>query len=179
MPKAYRGACSGKTLIWYLTANGVTVDSINDITTVYIDWKYRHISPGQNRLGKCGRDLVCSQNSVSSLTQTKFYKSQSQYFPTDNFPPLESEASLLDLSNKGKCSIPVRHLEVWKKTYSDQFARGPIVCMQQQTMSVQALSRLLEAIAKSIKHATAMSTILATEIFQARRDAVLATSKKR
>ena len=37
--------------------------------------------------------------------------------------------------------------------------------------------RLLEAVAKSIKHATAMSTILATEIFQARRDAVLATSK--
>ena len=44
-------------------------------------------------------------------------------------------------------------------------------------MSVPALSRLLEAVAKSIKHATAMSTILATEIFQARRDAVLTTSK--
>ena len=44
-------------------------------------------------------------------------------------------------------------------------------------MSVPALSRLLEAVAKSIKHATAMSTILATEIFQTRRDAVLATSK--
>ena len=44
-------------------------------------------------------------------------------------------------------------------------------------MSVPALSRLLEAVAKSIKHATAMSTILATEIFQARCDAVLATSK--
>ena len=43
-------------------------------------------------------------------------------------------------------------------------------------MSVPALSRLLEAVAKSIKHATAMSTILATEMFQARRDAVLATS---
>ena len=44
-------------------------------------------------------------------------------------------------------------------------------------MSVPALSRLLEAVAKYIKHATAMSTILATEIFQARNDAVLATSK--
>ena len=44
-------------------------------------------------------------------------------------------------------------------------------------MSMPALSRLLEAIAKSIKHAMAMSTILATEIFQGRRDAVLATSK--
>ena len=44
-------------------------------------------------------------------------------------------------------------------------------------MSVNALSRLLEAVAKSIKHTTAMSTILATELFQARRDAAIATSK--
>ena len=44
-------------------------------------------------------------------------------------------------------------------------------------MSVAALSRLLEAVAKSIKHATAMSTILATELFEARRDAALAISK--
>ena len=40
-----------------------------------------------------------------------------------------------------------------------------------------ALSRLHEAVAKSLKHATAMSTILAMEIFQARHDEVLATSK--
>ena len=44
-------------------------------------------------------------------------------------------------------------------------------------MSVMALSRLLEAVAKLIKHATAMSTCLTTEIFQARRDAALASSK--
>ena len=44
-------------------------------------------------------------------------------------------------------------------------------------MSVTALSRLLEVVAKSIKHATAMSTILTTELFQARRDAALASSK--
>ena len=48
--------------------------------------------------------------------------------------------------------------------------------MQQQTMSVPALSRLIETVAKSIKHVTAMSTILATEILS-RRDAVLAMSK--
>ena len=44
-------------------------------------------------------------------------------------------------------------------------------------MSVAALSRLLEAVAKLIKHATAMSTRLTTEIVQARRDAALASSK--
>ena len=44
-------------------------------------------------------------------------------------------------------------------------------------MSGAALSRLLEAVAKSIRHSVAMSTILATELFQARQDAAIATSK--
>ena len=44
-------------------------------------------------------------------------------------------------------------------------------------MSVATLSRLLEAVAKLIKHTNAMSTLLTTEIFQARRDAALASSK--
>ena len=37
--------------------------------------------------------------------------------------------------------------------------------------------RLLEAVAKSIRHSVALSTILATELFQARRNAATATSK--
>ena len=44
-------------------------------------------------------------------------------------------------------------------------------------MPVVALSRLLEAVAKLIKHATAISTILARDIFQARQDLALANSK--
>ena len=45
-------------------------------------------------------------------------------------------------------------------------------------MSVIAPSRLLEAVAKYIRHSTAMSTILATfQLFQARRDAAIAISK--
>ena len=44
-------------------------------------------------------------------------------------------------------------------------------------MSGAALPRFLEAVAKSIRHSVAMSTILATEIFQAIRHATIATSK--
>ena len=129
---------------------------------------------------KCGRDWVCSQNLVSSLMQTKFYKSHSQFFPIDNIPLLEAEASLLDLSNKGKYSIPKWNLEIWEKRARKLIAinsHADLFSSALQTMSVQALSRLLKVVAKSIWHATAMSTILATEILQARRDAVLATSK--
>ena len=49
--------------------------------------------------------------------------------------------------------------------------------MQQQTMSLSALSWLIENVAKPIKHLTVMSMILDTEILRARRDAVLAMSK--
>ena len=64
---------------------------------------------------KCGKEWVCPPNLVSALTQTKYYKSHSQFFPTDSIPQLESEASLLHLSNKGKCFIPMRNLENWTK----------------------------------------------------------------
>ena len=55
--------------------------------------------------------------------------------------------------------------------HADLFSSAAYLCLQQESMSVNALSRLLEAVAKSIKHATAMSTILAVELFQARHEA--------
>ena len=142
----------------------------------------------QNRLDseKCCRDWICPQNLVSALAPTKFYKSQNQFLPTDNVPPLEADSSLLDLSNKGRASIPIKNLEAWEKkarkliainSHADLFSSAAFLCLQQELMSVTALFRLLEAVAKSIKHTTAMSTILTIEIFQARRDAALASSK--
>ena len=142
----------------------------------------------QNKLDseKCGKDWLCPQNLVASLAPTKFYKSQNQYFPTENIPQLEADTSLLDLSNKGRCSGLAKNLEVWEKkacklvainSHVDLFSSAAYLCLQQESMSVMALSRFLEAVAKSIKHATAMSTILATELFQTRRDAALSASK--
>ena len=55
------------------------------------------------------------------------------------------------------------------------FSSVAYLCLQQE--SVTALSRLLEAVTKSTRHAIAMPTILTTEIFQAKRDAALASSK--
>ena len=67
----------------------------------------------QNRLDldKCFRDWICPQNLVSALASTKFYKSQNEYLPTDNILQLEADASLLDLSNKGRASIALKN---WK-----------------------------------------------------------------
>ena len=57
------------------------------------------------------------------------------------------------------------------------FSSAAYLCLQNESMAVAALSRLLEAVAKFIRHSVAMSTILAMELFQARRDATIATSK--
>ena len=100
-------------------------------------------------------------------------------------PDQTFQRSSKDLSSKGKCSISLKNIEIWEKssqTHSDKLACGSIlfycILMYAAADNVRASSlRLLEAVAKSIKHATAISTILATEIFQARHDAVLATSK--
>ena len=142
----------------------------------------------QNKLDtdKCCKDWICPQNLITSLLPTEFYRSRNQYFPTENTPLLVADASLLDLSNKGRCSIPATNLEAWEKrtcklvainSHADLLSSAAYLCLQQESMSVTVLSRLLEAVAKSIKHATAMSTILAVEIFQARRDSALADSK--
>ena len=62
-------------------------------------------------------------------------------------------------------------------SHADLFCSAAYLCLQQESMPVNALARFLEAVAKSIKHATAMSTILATEFFQVRCVAAIGTSK--
>ena len=62
-------------------------------------------------------------------------------------------------------------------SHSDLLSSAAYQCLQQESISVYALSRHLEAVAKSIKHAKAVSTILAIELFQARRDIAIAPSK--
>ena len=113
----------------------------------------------QNKLDtdKCCKDWICPQNLVTSLAPIKFYKSQNQYFPTENIPTLEADASMLDLSNKGRSYIPIKNLEAWEKkacklitinSHADLFSSAAYLCLQQESMSVAVLSRLLEALEK-------------------------------
>ena len=131
-------------------------------------------------------DWLCPQHLVLSLAPTKYYKSQNQYLPTENYPQLEPDALLLDISTRGRCSVPVKNLEFWKKralklvvinSHADLFSSAAYLCLQQESVSVKALSRLKEAVAKSIRHSVAMSTSLATKLSQARHDPAIATSK--
>ena len=77
-------------------------------------------------------------------------------------------------------------MEIWEKracnlvainSHTDLFSLAAYLCLQQESMSVNALSRLLEVVAKSVKPATAVLTILAIELFRARRDTAIASSK--
>ena len=69
------------------------------------------------------------------------------------------------------------HCLVTINSHADLFSSAAYQCLYQESMSVNALPRLLEEVAKSIKHATAMSTILAIELFHDRRDAAIASLK--
>ena len=94
---------------------------------------------------KCGKDWLCSQNLVMSLAPTKFYRSQNQYFPTENIPILGASASF------ARCLVPVKSLEVWEKrahklvvinSHASWFPSAAYLCLLQQSMSITALSRL-------------------------------------
>ena len=52
----------------------------------------------QDRLNseKLGQDWLCPQQLVASLAPMKYYRSKNQYFPTENVPQLESDASQPD-----------------------------------------------------------------------------------
>ena len=57
----------------------------------------------------------------------KYYKSQKQYFPTENLPHLEADASLLDISSRGRCSVSQKSRNLGKESLQisgDQFAHG-------------------------------------------------------
>ena len=62
------------------------------------------------------------------------------------------------------------------KSHANLFPSADYKSLQQESMSVNALSRLLEVV-KLIKHATAMSTILAVKLFQARCNTAITSSK--
>ena len=90
------------------------------------------------------------------------------------------------MSSRDKYSIPIKNMDIWEKiarnlvainSHADLFSSAANQCLQQEFMSVSALSRLLKAVAKSTRHATVVSAILAIQLFQARRDAAIASSK--
>ena len=108
----------------------------------------------QNKLytDKLGQDWTCPQKLVKLLAPMRYYKSKSQYFPTENIPHLDADVSQLVMSSRGKYSIPIKNLEIWEKrarslvavnSHADLFSSTAYLCLQQvlETMSVNALSR--------------------------------------
>ena len=129
---------------------------------------------------------TCPQQLVKVLAPMRYYMSKSQYFPTENNPHLDTDASQLDMSSRGKYSIPIKNMEIWEKrvrnlvainSHADLFSSAAYLCLQKESMSINVLSRLMEVVAKSIKHATTMLTILVIELFQARHDTAITLSK--
>ena len=64
---------------------------------------------------KLGQDWLCPQQLVKLFAPMRYFESKSQYFPTEHIPHLDADALPLDMSGRGKYSIPVKNLEVWGK----------------------------------------------------------------
>ena len=62
-------------------------------TTKYIQSKLDRDKPGQ--------DWTCPQQFVKSLAPLNYYKSKSQYFLTENIPPLDAVTLQIDISSRG------------------------------------------------------------------------------
>ena len=104
----------------------------------------------QNKIDseKFGKGWLCPQNLI--LFQRNITKARINIFLRKNLPQLEADSSLLDISNRGICSVPVKNLEVWEKracklmainSHADLFSSAAYLCLQQESMSVTALSR--------------------------------------
>ena len=61
--------------------------------------------------GETWSRLVMS-TTVKLLAPMRYYKSKSQYFPTENIPHLDADTSQLDMSSRGKYSVPIKNLEI-------------------------------------------------------------------
>ena len=105
-----------------------------------------------------GEDWICPEDLVTSLAPMKYYRSQNQYFPTENVPQLESNALLPDMSSKGMCSIPVRNLECLEKkvrkleainSHADLFSSAAYRCLQQESMPVHVSQCLVQTLRSS------------------------------
>ena len=78
------------------------------------------------------------------MAPMKYYGSKSQYFPTKSIPHLDADASQLDMSSRGKYSVPIKNLEVVEKrarrlvainSHADLFSSAAYLCLQQESNS--------------------------------------------
>ena len=107
-------------------------------------WKYHQIYSAQFRY----QDWTCPQIIVKILAPPKYYKSHPQYFPTQTISSLDSDASQLDISTKGKYSIPIKNMETWEKRAcrlvainSDLFSMAAYQCPWNSCSVYQTLYR--------------------------------------
>lgn len=121
---------------------------------------------------------------LTSIAPIKYYKSHTPDFPPTN-PKLDRDAGKLSLTSPTNSSLTTTRLESWERrcrelvsiaSHADLFSSAAYQNLRQETLSPQALQRLLEAVGKTTRHSIALAMSLATEMLISRRDAVLSTS---
>ena len=101
-------------------------------------------------------------------------------------PPLDTDASQFDISSRARYSFIFKNMEIWEKrarnlvainSHADLFSLAVYQCLHQESMSVNALSRILEAVAKSIKACYSHVYYIGHRIISDRHNAAITSPK--
>lgn len=129
---------------------------------------------------------LVSKDFISSLgTKMKYYNLHKTVFPLEA-PPLDSDASILDLAVPSQINTSSKFLETMENrarnivsinSYSDLFAAAAFSSLGSENMDTMVLSKLLESLVNCVKHSTNLAVVMATELMVSRREAAINNSK--
>ena len=120
------------------------------------------------------------------LAPSKYYKTYGETLATSSLPKLDSDASRLDISNPSSFTMSSKNLDAIEKqvrspvainSHADLFSSAAFQSLSSEDMDSAHLSRFLQAVAKSICHSVGLSVLIAAELTQTRKEAVISTSK--
>ena len=115
----------------------------------------------------------------------KYYNLHKTVFPTEA-PPIDSDASVLDLSVPNQIGITSSIMEMLENrsrnivsinSYADLFAAAAFNCLSSESMDTNILSKLLESLVNCIKHSTSLAVVMATELLVSRKEAAINSSR--
>ena len=144
------------------------------------------LSDGSKKDPKFKPNWTVSKEFLPSLgVKMKYYNIHKTVFPTEA-PPIDSDASVLDLSVPNQIGITSSFMETLENrsrnivsinSYADLFAAAAFNCLSSESMDANILSKLLESLVNCIKHSTSLAVVMATELLVSRKEAAINSSK--
>lgn len=131
-------------------------------------------------------DWLIDSRVLAKMVPMKSYRCHNESVPSAKAPELDSDHYLLKFSPSGSATLPLKNLTSMEDqarqmirvlSYADTFSVAAFKCLEQEELNPTVLKRILQSLAISVRHAVGFSSVLAAELFNARRDATIASGK--